>query len=169
MCCDAWCRPTGCPSRENDSALACLSDIGPDPEPVVVIGDPPPSPEHHEVFGRYAHQIAFTLPHGPHRTLGVVLSRATRDFTAAERDLLELARPFLIQAYSNAVRYTELLTLGEASGAVPGVPERDIGDRLGISHRTVQKHLQRCYRQLGVSNRSRAAAIAWSTIDPAGG
>jgi DNA-binding CsgD family transcriptional regulator len=93
------------------------------------------------------------------------------------------------------VRYTELLTLGATSGAVPGVPElerlralgltdrqaevlqilatgateRDIGDRLGISYRTVQKHLQRCYRQLGVSNRSRAAAIAWSTIDPAGG
>jgi len=149
-----------------------LSDVGPDREPVALISDPPASPEHNEECARYAHQIAFILPHGQHRSLGVALSLAARDFTAAERDLLELARPFLIQAYRNAVRYTELLTLREASGAAPGVPElerlralgltdrqaevlqilatgaaeRDIGDRLGISHRTVQKHLQRCYR-----------------------
>jgi DNA-binding CsgD family transcriptional regulator len=168
-----------------------LSDVDPDAEPVALISGPPSSPEHHEVSARHPYRIDFTLPDGQYRSLGVALSRAAPDFTAAERDLVELARPFLIQAYRNAVRYTELLSLGEASGAVPGVPElerlralgltdrqaevlqilatgvaeREIGERLGISHRTVQKHLQRCYRQLGVSNRSRAAAIAWSTIE----
>jgi DNA-binding CsgD family transcriptional regulator len=172
-----------------------LSDVGADQEPVALASDPPSPAEPDEVSARHPHRIDFTLPDGQHRTLGVALSRASCAFTAAERELLELARPFLIQAYRNAVRYTELLTGGEASGAVPGVPElerlralgltdrqaevlqilatgaaeRDIGERLGISHRTVQKHLQRCYRQLGVSNRSRAAAIAWETIDSGAG
>jgi hypothetical protein len=46
------------------------------------------------------HQIAFTLPQGPPRLLGVALSRRDRDFSDAERDLLGRARPFLIQGYA---------------------------------------------------------------------
>ena len=34
------------------------------------------------------YQIAFTLPASPRQLLGISLSRATRDFTAIERDLL---------------------------------------------------------------------------------
>jgi IS30 family transposase len=56
---------------------------------------------------------------------------------------------------------------GHADRDRVGASERDIAERLGISHRTVQKHLERCYRCLGVTNRSRAAAIAWATIDAA--
>jgi DNA-binding NarL/FixJ family response regulator len=48
-----------------------------------------------------------------------------------------------------------------------GAADRDIATRLEISHRTVQKHLQSCYRQLGVTSRSRAAAVAWATLDTA--
>ena len=54
------------------------------------------------------YQIAFTLPSGPDRVLDVALSHAKRDFTATERDLLNLARPYLIQACRNALTSTAL-------------------------------------------------------------
>jgi DNA-binding CsgD family transcriptional regulator len=141
------------------------------------------------------HQIAFTLPHDKDRILGVALSRTptNSDFTDSERDLLDEARPFLIQAYRNAIRYSEALTAQTPASATPrtpelgrlvalgltsrqaevlqllatGVAECDIATRLQVSQRTVQKHLERCYRQLNVNNRSHAGAIAWSTIDTA--
>lgn len=140
------------------------------------------------------YQLAFTLPHAKGRILGVVLSRnrTSPDFTDEERDLIDEARRFLIQAYRNAIRYSELLagqpTADGAAAQPPGLEslvalgltdrqahvlqllatgarERDIAERLAISHRTVQKHLENCYRRLGVTNRSHAAAIAWSTVD----
>lgn len=135
------------------------------------------------------YQMAFTLPHVRDRILGVVLSRRHQDFTDEERDLIEAARPFLIQAYRNATRYSALLAApsGDRGGApsidrlerlglsrrqaevlrlvATGAAERDIGEQLGISHRTVQKHLERCYRTLGVASRSRAAALAWATLE----
>lgn len=137
------------------------------------------------------HQIAFTLPHDQDRILGVALSRtaASGDFSDGERDLLDESRPFLIQAYRNAVRYSTLLAARGRTAAAPlpdrrrlealgltarqgevlqllatGVGEREIAARLGISQRTVQKHLQHCYRRLGVRDRSQAGAIAWSTL-----
>ena len=49
-----------------------------------------------------AHQIAFTLPGPPDFTIGVALTRGGRDYTNTERDILQLARPHLIQAYRHA-------------------------------------------------------------------
>ena len=146
-----------------------------------------------EVYAKLGveYQIAFTLPHEQDRILGVALSRGERDFSDDERDLLEQARPFLIQAYRNAIRYTNLLSdrrHGAGGNAIPrierliglglthrqaeilvlvatGAAEREIATRLAISHRTVEKHLERCYRRLGVNNRSLAASIAWATLD----
>jgi DNA-binding CsgD family transcriptional regulator len=139
------------------------------------------------------HQIAFTLPHDKDRILGVALSRTCRDrdFSDDERDLLDEARPFLIQAYRNAIRYSEAIGARLPRGGPPRVPElerlvalgltcrqaevlqllatgvaeHEIAESLAISQRTVEKHLQHCYRRLNVSNRSHAGAIAWSTID----
>jgi DNA-binding CsgD family transcriptional regulator len=49
------------------------------------------------------HQIAFTLPAPAWLTIGIALSRGgPRDFSDAERDMLALTRPHLIQAYRNA-------------------------------------------------------------------
>jgi hypothetical protein len=50
-----------------------------------------------ELYSRLGleYQIAFTLPSRSERILGVSLSRRRRDFTAAERDLLNLCRPYL--------------------------------------------------------------------------
>jgi DNA-binding CsgD family transcriptional regulator len=155
-----------------------------------------------EVYGPMGmeYQIAFTLPHTRDRILGVALSRRESDFSDAERDLLERARPFLIQAYRNAVRYSEALATPSGLPAVPsavpavvpsvvpsaetlrglgltprqadairllatGAGEAAIATSLGISLRTLQKHLQLAYRRLGVRNRSQAAAAAWATID----
>jgi DNA-binding CsgD family transcriptional regulator len=54
------------------------------------------------------HQIAVALPHHSGRILALALSRRDHDFSDAERDLLDAARPFLIQAYRNAVEHTQL-------------------------------------------------------------
>jgi DNA-binding NarL/FixJ family response regulator len=109
--------------------------------------------------------------------LAVVLSREHEDFTDAERDLLNRARPFLIQAYRNAAAYTLAkppdpratleahgLTTRQAEvlGLVAlGGSNRDVAARLGLSDRTVQKHLENAFRALGVTTRSEAAARVW--------
>lgn len=134
------------------------------------------------------YQIAFTLPSERGRVLGIALSRGDHDFSDGERDLLADARPFLIQSYRNAIRFTEELCRPAAVGpgrraalierglttrqsdvlllVATGGSERSIASQLGISHRTVQKHLERTYRVLGVSSRSEAAAIVWATAEP---
>ena len=129
------------------------------------------------------YQIAFTLPASPQRVLGIALSRAKRDFTATERDLLNLARPYLIQAYRNALAHTGLaqgagrqimvadlqalgLTRRQAEVlrlVAMGHSNQDAAAALGMSTRTAQKHLECCYRTLEVNDRSRAARLAWST------
>jgi len=136
------------------------------------------------------HQIAFTLESGEdRRILAIHLGRRRRDFSDRERDLLNAARPFLIQAYRNAIRYTgalkartdptppsldaltELgLTRRQAQALqllASGTSEQEIAERLEISVRTAQKHLEHCYRRLGVKTRSEAAAIAWGSPAPA--
>lgn len=51
-----------------------------------------------------------------------------------------------------------LLWIGHGKGT------RDIADILGMSPRTVQKHLEQIYSKLGVENRAAAAAIAIRTV-----
>ncbi len=41
-----------------------------------------------------------------------------------------------------------------------GKSSRDIGEILGLSHRTVTKHLEAIYAKLGVENRTAASMIA---------
>jgi DNA-binding CsgD family transcriptional regulator len=139
------------------------------------------------------HQMAFTLPATPGRVVAIVLSRRERDFTDAERDLVQTARPFLIQAWRNAIAHTALrdelaarpLGSGGAGGdeveelrrrglterqaqvlalIARGRSNRDAGAILGISERTVQKHLELSYRELGLASRSEAAALVWELV-----
>lgn len=126
------------------------------------------------------HQIAFTLPSGADRILGVALSRGREDFSTAERDLLNVARPYLIQIYRNALTHSRLAA--ETGEGVPlrklealGLTRREaevlaliaVGHSapqaavvLGIAPRTVHKHLEGCYRALDVNNRADAARAA---------
>jgi DNA-binding CsgD family transcriptional regulator len=128
------------------------------------------------------YQIAFNLPSSSQRVLGIALSRGKRDFTATERELLNLTRPYLIQAYRNALAHTQLargagrqilvsdlraLGLTERQAEVlrlvaMGSSDHDAASTLKISVRTAQKHLEHCYRTLAVSDRSRAAQLAWA-------
>jgi DNA-binding CsgD family transcriptional regulator len=132
---------------------------------------------------RVDYQIAFTLPPERDRILGVALSRASSDFTDDERDLLDGARSFLIQAYRNALLHTDALAGAAARAGPPltaltalglttrqaevlrllatGISQDEIATTLAISSRTVAKHLERCYRVLGVVNRAAAARVAW--------
>jgi DNA-binding CsgD family transcriptional regulator len=128
------------------------------------------------------YQIAFTLPSAAQRVLGIALSRAERDFTASERDLLNIARPYLIQAYRNALAYTELaqgagrqIVVGDLRAlgltkrqsevlrlVAMGHSDQDAASTLGMSVRTAQKHLEYCFRTLEVGDRSQAAKLAWA-------
>ena len=136
------------------------------------------------------HQIAFVIEFSPPRYVGVALSRRERDFTDFERTLLDRARPYLIQIYraahATSALHAQLQAQGSASEQVErlmqrglttreaeilervahGQANRDIAADLRLSERTIGKHLQRCYRKLGVSNRSQAAAIAWDPAEP---
>jgi DNA-binding CsgD family transcriptional regulator len=126
------------------------------------------------------YQIAFTLPSQAARILGVVLSREQKDFSARERDLLNLARPYVIQLYRNALAHTmnghgsqiklenlERLGLTRRQAEVlrlvaTGHTAPEAAAALGIASRTAQKHLEHCYRMLGVTNRSEASRAAWA-------
>jgi DNA-binding CsgD family transcriptional regulator len=130
------------------------------------------------------HQIAFTLPSQVERVVAIALSRDGSDFSDEERDFLNRARPFLIQAYRNAMAYSGLapgtrsdlvapliangLTAREAevmSLVAVGTSTADIATRCSLSPRTVQKHLERAFRKLGVTSRSAAAARAWELLE----
>jgi DNA-binding CsgD family transcriptional regulator len=141
------------------------------------------------------HQMAFTLPATPGRVIAIALCRTDSDYTDEEREVVERARPFLIQAWRNAIDHTALRDelaarpLGPTGGddtAVEGLrargltgrqaqvlalvargrSNRDAGAILGISERTVQKHLEHCYRALDLPGRSAAAEMVWGL--PAG-
>lgn len=139
------------------------------------------------------HQMAFTLPATPGRVIAIALCRTDPDYSDEEREVIERARPFLIQAWRNAIDHTALRDelaarpLGPTGGdgaAVEGLRERGLTERqaqvlalvargrsnrdagaiLGISERTVQKHLEHCYRVLALPGRSAAAEMVWGLL-----
>jgi DNA-binding CsgD family transcriptional regulator len=148
-----------------------------------------------EVYGPLGieHQMAFTLPATPGRVIAIALSRRDRDFSDDEREAIERSRPFLIQAWRNAIEHTALRDelaerpLGPADHDGTAIAElrrrgltarqaqvlalvargrsnRDAGAILDISERTVQKHLEHCYRVLAVPTRSAAADLVWRLL-----
>jgi DNA-binding CsgD family transcriptional regulator len=136
------------------------------------------------------YQMAFTLPAPSGRVLGVALSRSNRDYSEAEKGMTERARPFLIQAWRNALDYTAVRgardrtepldpEVGIAALRDGGLTRRqaevllliarghsaaDAAVELKLSDRTVHKHLENSYRTLGVNSRWAAAALVWSLL-----
>ncbi|MDO8189363.1 LuxR C-terminal-related transcriptional regulator [Conexibacter sp. JD483] len=138
---------------------------------------------------RVEHQIAFVVETAPERFLAVALSRHDPDYSDAERALLGRLRPAIIQAHRHAVAQTRLLrgVTREQAQRLLSAALRDAGltareadvvsllavghsiaslaQRLEISARTVNKHLQTGYRKLGVTGKSAAAAAAWALAE----
>jgi DNA-binding NarL/FixJ family response regulator len=69
----------------------------------------------------------------------------------------------LADAYGLTTRETEVL-----GWIAAGKTNRDIAQILGMSPRTVNKHLEHIYVKLGVETRAAAAAIATQTLGPSG-
>lgn len=132
-------------------------------------------------------RVVFTLPIGEEHLLEVcVEGRGGGAFSA--RELVERAHPLLVRMWRSAVEFTVLsrrldsdlagddqllatalgrrgLTRRQAEVLIAvahGRSNRDVAAILGLSERTIQKHLENCYRTLGVSGRSEAASVAWS-------
>ena len=125
------------------------------------------------------HQVAISLPGPDQEVIGVAMSRARHDFCDEDRALLSVLRAPLMAALLRARRrrqagqvYTcsELADLTERELQIlrlvaDGRTNASIAHALGVSPRTVAKHLEHIYRKVRVS--SRAAAVSRMTM-PAG-
>lgn len=130
---------------------------------------------------RIDHAMAVPIHVHRHELVSFVLNRSGRDFSESDRDRIESIRPLL----GNLFRLTREIEGARAAWGVPsagsaggrelpvtarerdvlywlgaGKTDNDIADILGISPRTVHKHLQRIYEKLGVETRTAAVVRA---------
>ena len=133
---------------------------------------------------RCRYELELALPGTPPARLWT--GRMARDFTSSSREVLELLRPHLAEALEGA-RLREIVAGGARPEAIIdhgalaarglthrevevlelvacGCTNKQLGLRLGISPRTVQKHLERIHSKLGVSTRTAAVAVAIGVI-----
>ncbi|PYC76811.1 helix-turn-helix transcriptional regulator [Streptomyces tateyamensis] len=121
------------------------------------------------------HQLAMAFPAGwaptGRRTVALVVHRGGSDFSSADLESAELLRARLSHALDRlappapAVPPAPPVRLTRREAAVldllvQGLTDRQIGRRLEVSARTVDKHLEHAYTKLRVHSRV-AAAAAW--------
>jgi DNA-binding CsgD family transcriptional regulator len=128
--------------------------------------------EHFRPQGR-EHEMMLCLPGGHRRAIRLILWRGPGpDFSERDRALLALLRPHLHEAYLDAERrrsttpqltprQEELLLLVAA-----GHTNAQIGRRLGVTEKTVGKHLENIYARLQVSSRTAAVTRAFPGRPP---
>jgi DNA-binding CsgD family transcriptional regulator len=156
--------------RNHAAATRRISDLVPE-------RDFRSSPLYDEYYRAVRIDYVMALPvHVEGRELvSFVFNRSGSDFTERDRACAEAIRPHLGDIY----RMARALDDARAAWGVPAPPrgagepltareqevmrwlaggktDRDIGDILGISPRTVHKHLQRIYEKLGVETRTAA-------------
>jgi len=126
------------------------------------------------------HQIALVLPSPPGEVVGIALNRERHDFTGEEAAMLDLLRMPLRACYERLLEREQLTSLLSAHegrddivvratalglserqvevmrDVIGGASNADVGMSLGISRRTVEKHLQNIYAQLDVTSRTQA-------------
>jgi DNA-binding CsgD family transcriptional regulator len=108
---------------------------------------------------RIDHALALPIYVRDGLLVSFVLNRTRRDFTDREKLLLDLLRPQLARIYKRTMTL-DRLTARESEvlrWVSCGKSDAQIGAILGISARTVQKHLQHLYEKLGVESRTAAA------------
>lgn len=130
------------------------------------------TPLYNEYYRRIGIDCAVAMPlFVDHRTLvSFVLNRSGRDFSEADRSLLELVRPLLATLYRFAAARepqgsvaAALLTAREREvldWVAAGKTNADIAAILDLSPRTIEKHLEHVYEKLGVETRTAAAMRA---------
>lgn len=128
---------------------------------------------------RVEHQIALSIPVGTGRFVAVALNRSSPDFSEIDRFLLEELTSHVIAARAEdqareAIRPAtgeEIEETWARSGLTKreiavtrwltqGKSNADIAAILGISPRTVQKHLEHVFSKLGVESRTAAVRAA---------
>ena len=119
---------------------------------------------------RIDHVMAVPIHVDQRLLVSFVFNRSRRGFSDRDRDCLELIRPHLGALYrlgAAARRASDAIGGDVAAPLTPrergvlrwvaaGKTDRDIAAILGISPRTVHKHLQRIYEKLGVETRTAA-------------
>ena len=142
------------------------------------------TPHARKLLARYLHDdetAAERLPEVLEAAVAQLLDEASRPDQVVRVELpgvtLELARVARLRADEVLIRLSEISSdtatarLRHSYGLTPreaevllwisyGKPNRDISDILGISPRTVNKHLENLFQKLGVETRSAAAAYA---------
>ena len=116
------------------------------------------------------YQLALGLAGPGGAVTGVALNRWRPDFSDRDVAVLELLRPLLAQIRAGwQIRADRPPPIPAQARLTPrqrdvvtllsrGATNREIAQRLVISERTVAKHLEHIYRELGVSNRTAAVA-----------
>jgi DNA-binding CsgD family transcriptional regulator len=119
-------------------------------------------------------QLSFILPSPDGLVIGIAMNRATRGFSAEERELVELVRPHLTQAFQDARMRASLNPLSDdrlgelgLSGRecevirllVEGRSAAEVAEALTISIHTARHHIASIYGKLGVSSRGAAVAV----------
>jgi len=141
---------------------------------------------YHEYYRRIGidHVVAVPVLASPHLVMSFVLNRKGRDFSASECELLNRLQPALANLYRFASmaaaqkRAAENAASAAGAGVTPrehevlrwaaaGKTDRQIAAILGLSARTVQKHLENAYVKLGVENRTAAVARLRGALPPA--
>ena len=123
------------------------------------------------------YQLAVTIPAPCHLVIGIAFNRSQRDFSERDRAVLDLIRPQLVHEYTVVAERTRLRALLASLGqkeedpiarltrreaevlarVAQGKTNRDVAAHLGISPRTVQKHLENIFAKLGQHSRTGAA------------
>ena len=118
-------------------------------------------------------EISFTVACGRDTVLAIGMNRTSSNFTDRELELLRLVAPYIVLAHRGLERadafrrgslaaVDHILTRREREVlaiAATGNTNIEIGRILGISARTVQKHLENAYRKLAVHRRTAAATV----------
>ena len=128
------------------------------------------------------HAVALPLQVTDTTLVSFVLNRRGRDFSDAERELLDWVGAPLARLYLKAHEFDLLSAFVARRGSesidaerwqltpretevlqwlAGGKTDREIAALLGCSHRTVHKHLQRVYVKLGVETRTAAVMRAF--------